>query len=107
MTEKIYLPLESFDIYDNYYYVDNYTIRAVNDNTCTDFILDNHYYTINKECSSDDFSTFILIDKSLLTNDFLYRYDLSSFFVILFFMFFICVYLPYYVFSSLFRKRRF
>lgn len=105
--DLIYLPINDFTSYDTYIYLDKNTIRAIKDNTCTDFDLSNHYNKIISSCENFDSSNYVIIEQQNLTNDFLYRLDISSFIILLFFMFIIVVFIPYYVFSSFFRKRRF
>lgn len=102
-----YLPINDFTSYDTYIYLDKNTIRAIKDNICTDFDLSNHYNKIISSCENFDSSNYVIIEQQNLTNDFLFRLDISSFIILLFFMFIIVVFIPYYVFSSFFRKRRF
>lgn len=106
---NIYLPIDDFNSYSNYYYLDNYTIVAYNsnDDLCSEYILNNHYFRIDKDCQQYHFSQLQEINSNNLTNDFLYRLDITSLIILLVFMCFICVFLPYYVVSSLWRKRHF
>lgn len=104
---NIYLPIEDFSTYDNYYFLDNYTIIAKKDNVCSNYVLNEHYFKIDKNCSNYNLTTLQEINRSSLTNDFLYRLDISHLIILLIFMFFVVVYIPYFVFSSSFRKRRF
>lgn len=106
-SSLIYLPINDFTSYDTYIYLDNNTIRAIKDNTCTDYNLLNHYNKIISSCENFDYSNYVVIDQQNLTNDFLYRLDISSFIILLLFMFLIVVFIPWYVFSSFFRRRRF
>lgn len=104
---NIYLPIENFNEYDNYYFLDNYTIIAKKNNLCTNYVLNEHYLKIDKDCSNYNLTTLQEINVSSLTNDFLYRLDISHLLILCFFMFFICVYIPYIAFSSLWKKRKF
>lgn len=102
---NIYVPYNDINSFDLYYYNNDLTlIYATNDNINYDIIdLKNHYNIINSDNVNLDNS--ILIDKSLITNNWTYRNDLSDLLICLFFFVIFFFGTPLFLFSRLFKKK--
>lgn len=102
---SVYVPYNDINFYDFYYYNNDLTlIYATNDGVNYDIIdLKNHYNILNSD--NVDLKDSVLIDKSLLTNNWTYRNDLSDLLICFFFFIMFFVGIPLFLLSRFFKKR--
>lgn len=107
---KIYLPVESVNDYSCYVVYDSQTIRAYNNtpvvgnNSFTDFYLNTHYLSkTGTQVISSTPELPVCMSSDLITNDYMYRLDLSHILVIVSFILML-IFFTFKVFARLFGR---
>lgn len=108
----VYLPVDNVNSYSCYVIQNEGTIRAYittprnnSSSNYVDFYINSHYLSNTGTQTWGNTSNLpTCLNKSIITNDFYYRNDLSDIMIIFLIMTIFCIYLPIKIFSRLFKR---